>query len=172
MLSQSSSENTFQDPKLQDFLQGDGIKSGWKGTTEILKRRKQIPSSEYDPETVVNKCMQALQANDDPQLDHGCCVLLAFKSPFGLLTQGGLDPGGYGRFLRSTNYNILIENADFKLVGDKIFSKDSLSVRQRVQVNGWNIDGNVNKSLFDFYLSKHDGMWLVDVVLAIPENSL
>ena len=161
-------ENKYLDDKgLQDFLKGDGANVPWKGTTEILKRRKQVPSSEYDPQTVVRKCLQALQTNDDPQLDHGSCVLLAFKSPFGMLSQGGLDPAGYGRFLRSTNYQILLDNSDFDLVDDPLPLQDSLSVRQRVLVKGWNLNGNVEKKIFDFYLSKFGENWLVDVILAV-----
>ena len=159
-----------QDKKLQEFLNGEGMKAAWKGSTESLKRRKQVPSSEYDPQTVVRKCLQALQANDDPQLDHGCCVLLAFKSPFGMLTQGGLDPAGLGRFLRSTNYQILLDNADFDLLGDPFPSpENSLSIRQTVQVRGWESAGSggvAERRNFDFYLTKHNGTWLVDVVLA------
>eukprot|EP01036_Dinobryon_divergens_P029231 gene29231-38299_t len=163
-----------QDKKLQEYLNGEGLKATWKGSTESLKRRKQVPSSEYDPQTVVRKCLQALQANDDPQLDHGCCVLLSFKSPFGMLTQGGLDPTGLGRFLRTTNYEILLDNADFDLLGDPFPSpENSLSIRQTVQVKGWERTGrggDAERRNFDFYLTKYNDTWLVDVVLACDSN--
>ena len=157
-----------QDKKLQEFLNGEGTKAAWKGSTESLKRRRQVPSSEYDPQTVVSKCLQALQANDDPQLDHGCCVLLAFKSPHGTLAQGGLDPAGLGRFLRSTNYELLLDNADFDFLGDPFPSpENSLSVRQTVQIKGWDSRGGAaERRNFDFYLTKYNDLWLVDIVLA------
>jgi hypothetical protein len=157
------SNKMLEDPNLNEYLKGEESSAAWKGSTEILKRKKQVPLSEYSPQTVVTKCLEALQCNDDPQLDHGCCVLLSFKSPTGLLSQGGLDPAGYGRFLRSTNYDILIDNSKFDLIGEPVTLQDSLSIRQRVQVTAW---GNALTRLFDFYLSKFNDMWLVDVVLA------
>ena len=51
----------------------------WKGSKEIVIRKKQIPSLNFSPKEVVQICLDALQLNDDPQLDHGCCVLLAFN---------------------------------------------------------------------------------------------
>lgn len=54
-----------------------------KGRKDILGRKKQLPKSNYTPQQVVQIILDALQINDDPQLDHGCCVLLAFTSPTG-----------------------------------------------------------------------------------------
>jgi hypothetical protein len=82
------------DPELKQFLSGSVAK--WKGTTDTLKRRKQVPDAGYTPQQVVEKCLAALEINDEPQLDHGCCVLLSFKSPTGPLAEGGLDPAEYG----------------------------------------------------------------------------
>lgn len=62
-----------------------------KGRTDILKRKKQVPLPEYSPQVAVRTVLDALQINDDPQLDHGCCVLLAFKSPSGTTTDSTLD---------------------------------------------------------------------------------
>lgn len=75
-------ELSSEDPSLRSFLKGN-VDAPWKGTTDSLKRRKQIPLPEYDPRKVVQICLDALQVNDEPQLDHGCCVLLSFKSPNG-----------------------------------------------------------------------------------------
>ena len=42
----------------------------------------------------------------------------AFKSPSGVLAQGQLDPAGYGRFLRSTEYVTLVDFASAELIGE------------------------------------------------------
>ena len=134
--------------------------------------------------------LDALQINDDPQLDHGCCVLLAFKSPSGItldstldavilylnvnrlsgpLGESNLDPSGYGRFLRSSAYGLLIDHNRSEFIGEPEQLSDSLSVRQRVRVSGWS-DGptdSCKQVVFDFYLSNVEGTWLIDVILMV-----
>jgi hypothetical protein len=41
----------------------------------------------------------------------------------------------------------------------------SVSVRQQVKVSGWNSAGQ-GASYFDFYLTRVNDLWLVDVILA------
>ena len=42
------SNEKLNDPKLIEFMQGAGGKKVWKGTRDMLTRRKQVPSSEYN----------------------------------------------------------------------------------------------------------------------------
>lgn len=139
----------------------------WQGTTEILERRNQVPKKSYTPIEVTKICLQALQNNDDPQLDHGACVVLAFKSPNGLLASSSLDPAGYARFIRN-EYSGLIDFYKADVIGQPIELKDSLSVKQRVEITGYNV-GNTRSvpQQFDFYLTKVDEYWLVDVILSV-----
>lgn len=124
----------------------------------------QYPSAELSPLDVIKKCLQALQNNDEPQLDHGACVLLEFKSPIGPLAEGGLDPAGYGHFLRTTSpYDRLIDFRKVDFIGKPVELRDSLSLKQTVKVTGWNEEVGHD---FDFYLSNIDGNWLVDVILS------
>jgi hypothetical protein len=152
------------DPRLGEYLKGQGYAMrAWSGSRDSLKRRKQVPDPSYTPADVVQLCLRALQNNDEPQLDHGACVVLEFKSPSGVLAEGGLDPAGYGHFLRTTMpYSILIDFSKAELKGSEVQLKDSLSVRQEVIVKGLSGD----TALFDFYLSKHDNTWLIDAILA------
>jgi hypothetical protein len=99
--SDSKPSQAEEDTSLKNFIQGT---TPWKGNRGILKRKFQVPSQEYAPQQVVLKVLDALQVCDDPQLDHGSCVLLEFRSPQGPLSQGKLDPAEYGRFLRNTEY--------------------------------------------------------------------
>lgn len=159
----SSERSESNDPKLAAFLQGS---TPWSGRTDILVRRKQVPDSSYGPQEVVRKCLDAFQVNDDPQLDHGCCVLLGFKSPLGPLAESGLDPAAYGRFLRaSPDYSLLVDHSNSDLIGEPEPIKDSLSVRQSVKVQGWRLGSGSEVKNFDFYLTKIDDKWLIDVVL-------
>ena len=133
------------DPNFQSFMSGPEGKK-WKGTREILKRKNQIPDAKYSHVDVCKIVLSALQNNDEPQLDHGACVALydhiflnekinikftfsfetfiiyiqnilrEFKSPTGILASEGLDPAGYGRFLRSTKYSSLIDFKSFELL--------------------------------------------------------
>jgi hypothetical protein len=155
-----------------------------------------VPLPEYSPQVAVRTVLDALQINDDPQLDHGCCVLLAFKSPSGIildstldamkvtytvslylninrlsgpLGESNLDPSGYGRFLRSSAYGLLIDHNRSEFIGEPEQLRDSLSVRQRVRVSGWS-DGptdSCEQVVFDFYLSNVEGTWLIDVILMV-----
>ena len=153
------------DPELKEYLNGSSGKV-WKGSREMLGRRKQIPASEYTIQDVVKKCLAALQNNDEPQLDHGACVTLEFKNPSGPLAEGDLDPAAYGRFLRSTEYNVLLDFKKAEIIGEPEQLNDSLSYKQRVKVTGWQNDiTKKSDSLFDFYLTKVSDKWLLDVIL-------
>lgn len=150
--------------ELSNYLSGTLI-SPWKGSRDILKRKKQVPDSSYNPQKVVMTCLNALAINDDPQLDHGCCVLLEFKSPNGPLSKDNLDPASYGRFLRSSEYGILIDHRTADLIGEPEQLMDSLSVVQKVKVTGWREGEETPIKFFDFYLTKVTDTWLIDVVL-------
>lgn len=143
----------------------------WSGRWDILKRRSQIPSPEFGPREVVAKCLKALKTNDDPQLDHGSCVVLSFASPQGALKSSGLDPAQHGKFLRDTQPS-LIDFSRAELVGDVVEEvqngQHTGQVRQRVAVFGWGEQGGKSGgTIFDFYLSNVGGCWLLDHVLAV-----
>lgn len=147
-------------------LEGD---KPWGGNTNILARKKQIPSKDYGPKDVIRICLQALQSNDDPQLDHGACVVMSFKSPSGMLSEGRLDPAQYGRFLRSTEpYNLLVDFKQAETIGPlESMSEDETRVRQGVLLKSFeNFSGEAEQAAFDFYLTKTNEMWLLDVILA------
>ena len=135
---------------------------------DILKRKKQVPDPAYAPKDVVRTCLSALQNNDDPQLDHGACVVLEFRSPAGPLSEGGLDPSEYGRFLRSTHpYNALLDFKSAEAIGDpESISGNEFTIRQGVKLKSFeDYTGTSKETLFDFYLSKHNDTWLLDVIL-------
>ena len=155
-------ESAPVDQDFQNYIKGT---TPWKGRRDILKRRRQVPDPSYSPQQVVSKCLEALQVNDDPQLDHGCCVLLEFKSPEGPLAEGKLDPAEYARFLRTTKYAPLLDHSQSELLGDPQQLQDSLSVKQRVKVKAWAAENALETAYFDFYLSRLDETWLIDVVL-------
>lgn len=83
-----NSQGTAVDPAAAFEIE----KLPWGGDLAILRRKKQVPTEAYGPKDVIRICLLALQSNDDPQLDHGAAVVMQFKSPNGLLSQGGLDP--------------------------------------------------------------------------------
>ena len=153
------------DPEFEQFMSGQEAKP-WKGTRIALVRKGQVPLPEYSAQDVIRICVSALQNNDDPQLDHGACVTLEFKSPTGPLAEGGLDPAGYGRFLRGTEYSSLIDFKSYELVGELEQLSDSLSVRQQIKITDWQSSPN-NKGVtnFDFYLTQVRSCWLLDIIL-------
>jgi len=156
-------EVNYDDPGLKEFLKGPENKK-WNGIRDMLPRKGQIPLEKYTPRDVVTICLTALQNNDDPQLDHGACVVLEFKSSNGPLNDPNLDPAKYGQFLRSTEYAALLDFKSVEFIGDPIETVDSLSVKQSVNIIGWNSKLEKNK-IFDFYLSRIDNKWLIDVIL-------
>ena len=152
-------------PEYQEFLKGPEGKP-WKGTRIALPRKGQVPLPEYSAQDVVRICLSALQNNDDPQLDHGACVSLEFKSPMGPLSDGGLDPAAYGRFIRGTEYSSLIDFKSYELVGEVEQLSDSLSVRQKVRITDWQSSINCKGiTYYDFYLTQVGGCWLLDIIL-------
>lgn len=169
---ENTKEPTSNDPGFLEFMRGPEKKQ-WKGERGILKRRNQVPDTSYTVKDVVGICMRALQNNDDPQLDHGACVVLEFRSPAGPLNDHGLNPASFGYFLRSTEgYDSLLDYASFKFEGEPLQLQDSLSMKQRVRVTGWKT-GEKEKSgdrLYDFYLSNVEETWLVDVILKVDKN--
>lgn len=159
----SVNEVNLEDEGLKEFLLGPEKKK-WKGVKDMLVRKGQIPDEKYTPKDVVKIILTALQDNDSPQLDHGACVALEFRSATGPLNDPNLDPAGYGQFLRSTEYNSLIDFKSVKFIGEPIELADSLSVKQSVEVVGWQSKGQQSQ-IFDFYLSRSDNKWLIDVIL-------
>jgi hypothetical protein len=136
-----------------------------------LKRRGQIPDAKYTPRNVCSIILKALQNNDEPQLDHGACVALEFKSPNGVLASEGLDPAGLGLFLRKTEYSSLIDFKSFEFVGQEEMLKDSCTLKQTIQIinyvgGAWVLGVERPRTVaFDFYLSKVDDLWLLDAIL-------
>ena len=159
-----------EDPDFQNFMAGSEGKA-WNGDRAILKRKKQVPDSSYSPLDVIRIILRALQSNDDPQLDHGALVTLEFKSPKGVLATTGLDPAGYGRYLRGSEYSKLIDFKSYDLIGDpEVLQGNEGTIKQRVEISGW-IYGTLAErntettSTFDFFLSKVGAYWLVDAIL-------
>ena len=152
----------------------------WEGSFEILERRKQVPSDEYTKSTdVVNVIMTALGEMDCPQLDHGAAVALSFASPAGTLADSGLDPAGYGSFLRRTYGSLLdwrkwqiIETSDMPPQDGHTTARETV----RVAVRGWGSiiggmdEANDDEGIFDFLMVREGdqnlgGLWLLDVIL-------
>ena len=102
-------------------------------------------------------------------------MALEFKSPNGVLSSEGLDPAGYGHFLRSSEeYSSLLDFKSFDFVSEDI--DDAVSVRLTVQITNyigeaWQIGvSNPRTALFDFYLSKVGSVWLLDAILSKKGN--
>ena len=150
------------DPDVADFLEGKPRK--WSGRWDIMQRRGQMPSPEYSPVEVVVTILKALKNNDDPQIDHGAAVVLAFASPDGALKQSGVDPAQYGLFL-STNYPALLDFKSAELLGDtKIIDITTTTFRQPIRASGWSgANGD-----FEFILTRcgETSPWLVDTIVA------
>jgi hypothetical protein len=159
------------DPYMEAFLEGKAPLR-WRGTKVILKRRGQVPDPRYTARDVVKVILSAMESNDDPQIDHGCCVALEFKSPNGLLSEGGLDPAQYGHFLRTTEYSSLLDFKSVEFIGEPIELTDSLSVKQDVRIVPWGGStgkgSDVHKTeLFSFFLSRVGDVWLLDMILKV-----
>ncbi len=165
---QTNADLGFSDEEILNYLQGNK-NAKWKGNRNILIRKKQVPNSALSPIQVVETVTRALQINDDPQLDHGCQVLLEFSNPDGIIRQSGLDAAEYGRYLRSSDYAILIENSDVRLVGEVSYNDDQTKATQRVEIVGGGMemedDEEGKHALLDFFLSKVNDLWLIDIVL-------
>lgn len=159
----------IESDEFKEFMEA-GAGKKWKGTRDILKRRLQTPAPEYSAQDVVLKCLKALKNNDDPQLDHGSCVVLEFSSPQGTIKSSGLDPAEYGLFLRES-YPALLDFKEAELIGKPIeLLGAEEQVMQHVKVSGWTSGGLGSKpgeTFFDFYLTKSShNLWLIDVILA------
>lgn len=94
--------------------------------------------------------------------------MLEFKSPAGPLSEGGLDPSEYGRFLRSTPpYNNLLDFKSAEAAGDpEVIAGNEYTVKQGVKLRSFeDYAGKSAETFFDFYLSRHNDTWLIDVIL-------
>ena len=134
----------------------------WRGSTDTLQRRGQVPEIRYSPSDVCKIILSALQSNDDPQLDHGACVVLEFATPNGPLKTSGLDPSEYGHFLRE-EYSELIDFKEAIFLGEPEEMGDSLQVKQNIQV----IQFGDTFAEYSIYLSLYNEKWHVDVILRI-----
>lgn len=153
----------------------------WEGSLDILERRKQVPSEEFTKSTdVVNVIMAAFGEMDCPQLDHGAAVALSFASPAGTIANSGLDPSGYGSFLR-VSQSSLLDWRKWSIVkttrSEEPPSQGDQAIRETIRVNvkGWGsiiggMDGNDDEGVFDFLMVREGdldlgGLWLLDVIL-------
>lgn len=148
-----------QNLELKQYLEGN---LPWKGTKDILGRKGQIPSSRYGALDVVKICLSALQINDDPQLDHGCCVVQAFQSPKGEIAQLEMDPAAFGRVLRRKCKN-LVDHTTVELISGPEFPRsDGLKAEVRIKTKG--CAPNEAAEDYTFSLSKWGDLWLVDSI--------
>ena len=160
-----SSTDPKVEPDVEAFLEGKPRK--WSGRWDIMKRRGQVPAPEQSPVEVVVTILKALKTNDDPQIDHGAAVILAFASPDGPLKRSGLDPAQYGSFLR-TNYPALLDFKSAELLGDtKLIDITTTTFRQPIRARGWSGDSSLTGD-FEFILTRagENDPWLIDVIKA------
>ena len=128
-----------------------------------MKRKGQVPRPEYSPQDVCRIVLDSLSTNDDPQLDHGACVTLEFKSPVGALADANLSPSTFGEFLRR-EYSNLVDFKEAKLLGGASeLGSSSISLKQDVRVFPFGPDAQPED--FSFYLSYVGDLWLIDVIL-------
>ena len=156
-----SSENqasSIDDPRLKEFMAGEGSKE-WRGTKTGLERRGEVPDSKYTPIDVIRIVLKALQSNDYPQLDHGACVVLEFKSPSGPLAVFS-NPAELGAYLRKS-YENLVDFKEAKLVGES--KVVGTRVEQSVEVVPWEATSPTES--YTFYLTQVDNTWLVDAII-------
>lgn len=146
------------DPRLKDFMAGEGSKE-WRGTKSMLERRGEIPDPKYSPIDVIRVVLKALQTNDYPQLDHGACVVLEFKSSTGPLAIFS-NPAELGAYLRK-NYENLVDFKEAKLVGDLQIVSSTLQ-QQSVEVVLWE---TASTEYYTFYLTLENDTWLVSAIL-------
>ena len=152
------SEKENQDPRLKEFMAGEGSKE-WRGTKTGLERRGELPDPKYSPIDVIRIVLKALQTNDYPQLDHGACVVLEFKSPAGPLAIFS-NPAELGAYLRKS-YENLVDFKEAKLVGE---SKVVGSIMQQsVEVIPW--ESSIPSESYTFYLTQVENTWLVDAII-------
>lgn len=123
----------------------------------MLQRRGEVPDSKYSPIDVIRVVLKALQTNDYPQLDHGACVVLEFRSPNGPLAVFS-NPAELGAYLRKS-FDKLVDFKEARLVGELQSTGDS--VQQSVEVQSWESP----TEFYTFYLTKTDNTWLVDAIL-------
>jgi len=157
-VSEKENQETVNDPRLKEFMAGEGSKE-WRGTKTGLERRGELPDPKYSPIDVIRIVLKALQTNDYPQLDHGACVVLEFKSPTGPLAIFS-NPAELGAYLRKS-YENLVEFKEAKLVGE---SKVVGSIMQQsVDVIPW--ESSIPSESYTFYLTQVDNIWLVDAII-------
>ena len=72
---------------------------------------------------VCGKVLAALQINDDPMLNYGAATVISFASSANAVSK--LSPTDYGKYLRSSEFEPLIENSRFALDGPLTCISDS-----------------------------------------------
>ena len=167
--SSSPTNSANDDSKLQEFLSGEYSKT-WRGTKTMLERRGETPSPNHNAIDVIRILLKALKSNDYPQLDHGACVLLEFKSPTGPLAVFS-NPAELGSYFRK-NYPNLVDFKEAKLSGNLIDIKPTgtsegvtiESVKQLVEIYTYD---DIKGENYDLFLSKIDGLWLVDAIVKV-----
>ena len=155
------------DTDLQSFLAGKTRE--WTGDASILKRRNQLPSTEYNAGEALRVVLNALQSNDDPQLDHGALVLIKFSCGRMANVAKEMSPSTLGKMIREKFPELIdYRRANFK---DAIVDATESKVCQNVEITSWSAltlpaDTAENAS-YDFFLEKESGSdcWKIDAIV-------
>ena len=107
-------------------------------------------------------------------------VPTATVSPLAVFT----NPAEFGTYLRGNDYKCILDFKDAKPIGEAVVLKqeagETVSIKQKVEITNFpdfnsiksvspNSDGSAqrpqdNKVNFNFFLSLHSGVWLIDAL--------
>jgi hypothetical protein len=165
-LSSSSKTEEEKAEERQREIDSEWAEDGRRG--RVLKRKKDLPAAELSPLDVCDKVLRALQLNDDPILDYGAAVMVRFASKSSAMSK--LTPSEYGKYLRSSELEILVENSRFAPLGPTEITSDGSRAAQRLGMVGPPPD--LEKSEIEIVLSQEEveavGLcWLIDAVALV-----
>ncbi|CEM30979.1 unnamed protein product [Vitrella brassicaformis CCMP3155] len=183
-------DGDLQTSRLGASIEGEGEASGgrgqeqlpppekhpeqWFGQWVVLERRGDLPQPGEDARVVIEKVLDALQTNDDPQLDHGAAVTIKHASRDNIISN--FNPAQYGSYLRNSEYRVLLNRDTFEFVGPPQYDSNKEHCVQRVVLEGhhpnfqsWS-DREFFRKEVDFRLSLHRGCWMIDGVFLTQDN--
>ena len=131
----------------------------------MLPRRGELPSSDYSASDVAKICLKALQSNDYPQLDHGACVVLEFKSPGGPISVF-TNPAELGSYFRKVNPH-LVDFKSVQFIDEPVKVVSNVPMVECVQIRVGIVPWDLPTEIYSFYLSKIDKTWLIDAIAKI-----
>jgi hypothetical protein len=125
-----------------------------------LLPREVLPSPTREPREVIMIVLRALRAPDEPYVNYGPQVAIAYSAPCNGASQ--LTPAQFAKYLTEDSYQIFGEWDEMEIEDELELQDGGMRAYQEVLVRR---QGDASWTHINWQLIKHDGAWMTESVV-------